>query len=364
MSRQVLAERVSAPFTGVKVTGTPDAPVIENVLLCGPVSRNRKRYLKEAFAGDRVKRYNGKPVKVTKKHGEANSLYEEQIGTVENARHRHDGMPIGDLVINPATEIARKFIWDAKNKPTACGMSHVAECDLRRASDGWDEVTELVEAISVDVIGAGHAATVTSLAEGAHMKTTLRAVIENCRPRLSEAKKALARKLLLVAEDDAGMGAMMDAPVDASAEGTDPDQAITDAFKQAMHAQIDALLEGSHTLAELITKIRELGKAHGKLMGKGDAEPEPDASETVPESKLPTWDDVVAECEAAKLTDAPAKLAARLVKIADKDTRTFVIETTKKATEARGETPVSTPRNRPPANPEQKNGKPARVTLD
>lgn len=172
MGKQLLSERVSAPFSGVRVTGTNDAPIIEGVLLCGATSVNRRRYLKSAFEGGRVKRYNSVPVKITRRHGEANGLYEEQIGVVRNARLNSAGLPIGDIAINPSTELARKFVWDARNEPKACGMSHVAQCDTRKAKDGWDEVTEIVEAVSVDVIGANHAATTKGLYEHVMTKTT------------------------------------------------------------------------------------------------------------------------------------------------------------------------------------------------
>jgi hypothetical protein len=141
------------------------------------------------------------------------------------------------------------------------------------------EIVEAIESVdSIDLVA--EPATTKGLFEGKTVtRTTLRAVIEKYRTRLKEARtQKAARRLLLLAEDDAETDEMMNTPVDAPDSGaTDPDQAIDAAFKQAMHAQVDALLDESHTLAEFITKIRELYKSRAKLLGKSpDADSDSD----------------------------------------------------------------------------------------
>jgi hypothetical protein len=185
-------------FTGGTVGGTADAPVISGVLLCGPRSLNRRRYLPKAFEGDRVKRYNGAPVHI-EHAGPNGQSYTVQIGTVQNARHRKDGMPIGDIAVNPKKPLAEAFLWDAEHQPNACGMSHVAECEYTRAQDGWDEVTELKRVESVDVIGAGRAATTKGLREG--RRRTIRGLAESVL-RVKAAtpiQRVVARRLLEIA---------------------------------------------------------------------------------------------------------------------------------------------------------------------
>src|SRR5262245_30091691 len=109
-----IEERLTFP-ADAKIGGTAEAPVITGVLLCGAVSANHRRYLVEAFAGDRVKRYNGAPVGTYHTDAKTGRKYLEQLGLVQNARHRSDGMPIGDIHVNPEKPGAKALIWDARH---------------------------------------------------------------------------------------------------------------------------------------------------------------------------------------------------------------------------------------------------------
>ncbi len=298
MSQKLLSERFA--FTSGRVGGTPDAPVIEGVLLCGAVSRNRRRYLKEAFAGDKVQRYNGVPVKVTLKHGEANTLYQEQIGIVQNARLRADGMPVGDLAINPKKPYAEAFLWDAQHQPKACGMSHVATCKTRRGSDGWDEVTDIAEAVSVDVIGAGMAATTQSLFESKRsraMKFSLKTFGESFGPKWGPKKWGAFVKLC---ED---IGDVADAPVmDDMPPGEDGGGDLKTALMSALAPMLDEAFESGSADA-LISAIKDFVKLHAKHTGQKPAEPveadEDEDDKPFPESRKPLdpWL-VLKECRA------------------------------------------------------------------
>jgi hypothetical protein len=343
---KLLTERVQAAFANTKVAGTPEAPVVEGVLLCGPVSANRRRYLKAAFEGERVERYNGVPVKVTARHGDSGALYQEQIGTVQNARHREsDGMPIGDIAVNPHKPLAPAFLWDAKHQPKACGMSHVANCDTVRASDGWDEVTELVEAVSVDVIGANGAATTKGLFESKTMKLSVKALCESLikHPKVAA---TLAVRLKRLGEMD-GMDAL-DSGLDAAPADTEPDtdDAVMSAFKAAISDVVDKAMSGDLDPKAALAKIKSLLSSHAGL--NDDGTPDTDADPTTPESK-PTLAGLVAECK-AKGFAASADDLAILSDVPTAAGRAGLIERLKKAVEGQGaERPKSTGRT-PPTN--------------
>lgn len=238
MAKQLLTERFA--FSGGKVDrSNPARPVIREALLCGPVSRNKRRYLKEAFAGDRVTRYNGVPVRVAAVHEKPGAAYHEQIGVVEGARHRADGMPLGDIPVNPEKELGRAFLWDAENQPAACSMSHVANCETRPGAGGWQDVIELVEAYSVDVIGAKGAGTTKSVFERFVMPTTLRAVLESYRQALPAERQPAVRRLLLLSEEDSGAGAVLATEIEEPA-AEHAEEAVALAFRSAA----TVLLEG------------------------------------------------------------------------------------------------------------------------
>lgn len=311
-----LVERVT--FEHLRVGGTDAAPVVEGVLLCGPVSANRRRYLKKAFEGDRVKRYNDAPVFAD--HDDGVRSYKVQIGTIQNARHRADGMPIGDIAVNPEKELGRAFVWDARHKPKACGMSHVAHCETTRANDGWDDVTELVKVESVDVISAGNAATTHALNESSRRRTvanfSLKKFVERFGAKWGAARWHAATKLC---ED---MGAAADAPImdEPPAEQTDGD--LKTALMSALAPILDEAFETGNS-DKACSALRDFIKMHAKHTGK-DAGKEP-PEEPAEESKRPTAAVVLAECK-AKSFAASAEDLVILTAIADPVARATYIE--------------------------------------
>jgi hypothetical protein len=168
-----------------RVDRTGKYPVIRGVLLCGSSSLNRRRYKPEAFAGDRVKRYNSKPVFLNHGDGRTSRDYRDQMGWVENPRLRSDGMPEGDIAIKPTHPLAETVLWDAEHRPSNVGMSHVANCETRPGADGWDEVIEMIEAESVDLVVGP--ATVKSLFEQDAKRDLGRASVSEL---IAEAKRA------------------------------------------------------------------------------------------------------------------------------------------------------------------------------
>lgn len=334
---QRLTERFA--FTGGKVRRpgvdgyTGAYPLVEGVLLCGPASKNRRRYTREAFAGDRVKRYEGRPVNVD--HG-SGGKYASQIGWVENARHRADGMPIGDIGVKPTHPLAESFLFDAEHRPANCGMSHIADCRTTRAADGWDDVTAVEAVESVDLVVGP--ATVKSLFEQTHRRSavisTFRKVIESLESRLGADRRKLARRVL-VEMDDGGdaMGMIADAPVEEPAPDADPDAAIDDAFRQVFHSQVDALLDDSHTLNEFVSKIKDLYKTRAKLLGKADSPaatdvPAEEPGDAVPaeESKRPSLAGLISEARAAGIRNPTVEDVAAVEGIRSAAARKTVFE--------------------------------------
>jgi hypothetical protein len=325
-------------FTGGTVSGTDAAPVVVGVLACGAVSRNRRRYLKEAFAGERVKRYNGIPVKVTPKHGEASGLYSEEIGTTQNARHRDDGMPLVDILLNPEKPLAKAFAWDAAHNPRACSMSHVADCTTRRAADGWDEVTELVEALSLDVIGAGRAGTTKGIREstGSRAVTTLRAVIEEHRANLPPERQPAARKLLLVAEEDVKTASVLDAEIE-EPTATEAAEAVDEAVRASMHANLDALLTEAKPRAEFVSRLETLHKIRATLAGATE-----EATAAVAAAGQPDYPALLKECRAEGFS--PTDIDLKSLSALTTDERKDYIRDRKRVSEA--EDPRSVSRDR------------------
>lgn len=234
---------------GARVDRSGPRPFVRGVLLCGATSANRRRYRREAFAGDRIRRYEGKPVYLNHAAGRGSRRYEEQIGWVRNPRHNAAGMPIGDIEVKPAHPMASTFLDDAEHKPNSCGMSHVAQCETSRAADGWEDVTAVVEVESVDVVL--DPATVTSLFESIHargktVKTTVRKLIEKARVasrRFPGHIEAAVSRLREAAAD------VLDEPAE-ELDDTDPGvetggaESVRDAFLGAATAVLNKAIRG------------------------------------------------------------------------------------------------------------------------
>ncbi len=343
---KVLTERTA--FSGGKVGGTPDAPVVQGVLACGPVSANRRRYLVEAFKGDRINRYNGVPVGTyhADKHGHK---YLEQLGLTQNARHDSKGLPLVDIAVNPEKPGAKAFLWDAEHAPRACGMSHVAHCEtVTSKSDGFEEVTEIVRVESLDIISAGNAATTKSLFthEGKRVRISLKQFSERFGAKLG-AKSWVA--LTRLCEDDS-MGALLDAPVmDEPAADAAPDEGD---LKSALMAALTPFMEEafeSGSADKLCSACKDFVKLHAKHTGKGDSEdapeeePKDDAPPKESKSILP-WD-VLRECQAADYLPSPTALEL-LAKEADPEKRkAFVTEQKALRADANAQKPKSGARN-------------------
>ncbi len=263
MGAKRLTERFA--YQGGKVNRTGPRPVISGVLLCGPTSANRRRYRKEAFAGEGVKKYEGKPVYVGHPTGRDERTYGEQIGWIRNPRLRADGMPVADIEVKPKHPLAEQFLDDAETHPTAVGMSHVANCQTRPAEDGWEEVMSIESVESVDVVL--NPATTTSLFEqkGNTVKISLKQFVERFGPKWGVKKWATATKLV----EDFG------APADAPVMDAPPDDAAGDEgdLKTALMAALAPILDDafeSGDSAKACSALKDFIKMHSKHTGTGD----------------------------------------------------------------------------------------------
>lgn len=323
-------------------------PIIEGALLCGKKSANKRRYLPEAFAGTRVNRYGNRPVFLNHGKSRESRQYQDKIASVENERTRDDGMPVADLAINPKHPFAEAFMWDAEHKPNSCGMSHVAHCETRVASDGWTEVTEVVEVESVDVVV--DPATTNGLRENRGdrpMATTLRKFLEAHNATFKDTDTQKRARKMLVEMDDGSSPMPADMPMDEPSDGGDAEDALWSGFQGAMTTILESYKEGKTDAAAAAKEIGKYLKAHAKLTtGKDDAATpaEPDADDKSKESKKPSLGAILSECEKANLKTPSGKLLAALCEITDPATRLGLIEEAR-STAKPGETPSSAARS-------------------
>lgn len=340
-----ISELAALSASGVDRSGA--YPVVREVLLCGATSANRRRYRKEAFAGDRVKRYEGRPVFLD--HGDPRGprKYADKIATVENVRLRSDGMPVGDIAINPKHPLAEAVLWDAENKPRSCGMSHVANCETVTSPDGWEEITEVVEVVSVDLV------TDPATTKGFHEHKARAMTLREYAEQFAKVPGATAAQIVAV-KRLAEMDDMGDVPLGTPAADVSPEDGIKDAFKQAIAHLVDQCMSGDGDPKECLKKIKKLIDSHGEVNGKSEPAEEPadDEGDDMPKESRPQPWDVLRECQEANYTPSAAELKALALLPDAADRQAFVAEQVKKAANAKAEKPVSAAR-RPGAEVKQ-----------
>lgn len=318
-----LTERVAAPFAGSKVNR--EAGYIDDVLICGTSSLNGRDYPVSVFKRDFAK-YEGKPVNCN--HSREADV-ETRLGWFTHVRVGEDGRPRGRFNCLKAHPMYERVMEAAERNPALYGFSHVAMCRTR-PGDGGREVVEAIDEVeSIDLVR--DPATGTTL-EGKNVKISLKQFSEKFGPKLGAKRWAALEKLC----EDYGAASdttMVDSPPDDASEG--------DMMTSLMSALTPLIQEAFETgnSDKACSALKDFVKVHAKHTGQTtDTAQKPD--DTATESKKRA--DVIAECEAAKLTDPPAKLVERLVRMTDKADRTDYIELTKKTLEGQGrETPQS-----------------------
>jgi hypothetical protein len=314
-----------------------EAGVLRGAVICGLKSENGRDY----EWGGRLK---GKHVAyegaVTNCDHGTDDTVERRFGWWANVRAGADGKPTGDFHMLKSHPMYERVAEAAEKNPRLYGFSHVIEAETRR--HGGREIVESIKrVVSIDLVATP--ATTKSLFESARtnaVQTTLRAVIESARPKLAEAQQKATRRLLLLAEDDAGLGAVMDAPIDEPPADVEGGDAVDDAFKQLMHAQLDKLLEDSHSLAEFLSNIRELYKTRAKITGSGSAAAADTADDDTAEESRKAGADAIRE--ALALLDPEKALDVMVVANTPKADRQKVADRLKAVREQKtGEEPRS-----------------------
>lgn len=337
-SAKRLTERSLRPFAGSSVDRR--AGTIANVVICGFESANGRDYPAPVFKRDFAK-YEGRPVNAD--HAQSATV-DRRLGWFSGVKVGEDGKPRGTLNLLKSHPLYERVMEAAERNPALFGFSHVAYCKTR--TERGREVVEAIERVeSIDLVA--DPATTKGLYESTARRTgvasTLRAVIEKFRGKLKEQRQQkAARKLLLASEDDAGMGAMMDAPVEDPADDADGGDAIDDAFSQLMHASLDKLLDDSHSLNDFISHIRTLYKTRAQVTGSGSTDAgagsgsgDDDDDDPPSEGKKPSLAGVLKECETAGFVATTADLAV-LTEMPSKTGRAAYIERLKKTTEGAG----------------------------
>lgn len=269
-----VTERIAAPFTGVTVNR--EGGVIGGVLVCGFDSANGRRYPADVLR-KAAGLYEGRPVNVD--HADR-ATCDRRLGWLSNVRAGADGRPRADLNVLRTHPLADAVFEAAERNPSLFGMSHVALCKTSRGRDGV-EVIEAIESVeSVDLVA--DPATTKGLHESrtGGRTVTLAKLIEWAAPR---AKLAAVLRLKALSEMD-GMDAL-DVPEPAPEADTDPDAAISGAFEQAGIAVWKSFVAGDIDMAQMVAKLKDIAKAHGKLADGGESDPPAEGGDSEGENK-------------------------------------------------------------------------------
>jgi hypothetical protein len=155
----LLTERVS---TGSKPQVDRDTGIIRGVKILGERSVNGRRYSRDVRERARTK-YEGRKANIDHpgRNEPVDRSFRDWVGTIENVQVQSDGT-YADLRLRKKHAEYESILEAAEHFWKDFGMSHVAECDSKRIG-GCDEVIEIVEVFSVDIVGAP--ATVANLYE-------------------------------------------------------------------------------------------------------------------------------------------------------------------------------------------------------
>lgn len=125
-------------------------PVIPGVKVLGQESKNGRKYPLEVMK-KALEKYNGALVNIDHPEKDGPRKYEDRFGRLVNPRLEADGI-YADLHYNPKHPLAEGFAWWAKNDPSAVGLSHNAQARTSMNREGVEEIEEIVEVTSVDLV--------------------------------------------------------------------------------------------------------------------------------------------------------------------------------------------------------------------
>ncbi|HEY1192106.1 MAG TPA: hypothetical protein VGE74_31045, partial [Gemmata sp.] len=192
------------------------------------------------------------------------------IGALRNVRLEGTGdreCVRADLHYFDTHPITPRLLEDVERALGRFGLSHDASAGSERfdAASKRLVIESLATVRSVDLVCKP--ATNRNLWESETVGTNLREMLDERRPKLSKNRRKWADRLL---EDDA-MAPSMDAPVDAPATGTDPDDALWTGFMAAIQAIAESYKAGDLSAKDAGKKVTDYLKAHDSLTG--DSEP-------------------------------------------------------------------------------------------
>lgn len=346
-TRQLTEAFTASPPDGPALKIDRAAGVIFGVKVLGRESRNRYERDSDgteyspACMASAVALYEGMKVRLNhpdRKTPDAARDARDNFGVLRNARVEGSDVR-ADLHYLKAHQLAESVAEDVERKLGVYGLSHNATAGRERFDRTARKlvIESLASVRSVDLVD--RPATTRNLweSEMGTETTTLRALLEGRKPKLSAPRGKWLTRLL---EDDS----MTDA-VGASVDGapTDPDEALNAGFRAAVMAVFDSDMP----LADKKKKIIELLTTQDKLLGTDEpADPTPAGSEAnVTESQQTEADrneltrlrrEKVARdlCEAEQATPTPTQFKALVALDAEADRKAFLAEIKAAATEA------------------------------
>jgi hypothetical protein len=236
-----------------------EAGIAYGVAVCGGVSLNGRDYPDDVRDRDKAV-YEGVDCFIDHADGNSNRRVREWFGKIKNPRTRlGDRKTIGDLHYPTKSNFTEEFIERCERFPNSFALSHVASCKSKRVN-GRDKIESISKVHSVDlVIGA---ATNNGICEsitnpGQPMK--LSEYIASGLVKFAGSKGFLALK-----EAYGDSGADMAGSPPAMADAKDDADPVKAACSSAMHSLVDAFDAGEIDLATLQSKVKDLGKLHGK----------------------------------------------------------------------------------------------------
>ena len=146
-AKATLSEQFAGtPLEGVAASDINEAEgYIDNVVVCGFVSKNRRKYPRKTFDRDFAK-YEGAKVNFDHKPHAAQRDFDDMGGWLSHVRQGDDGRPRARLNVYKTDRRAAKVFEAARRNPTSFGLSHMALCETSRDRDGF-EVVESIDSV-------------------------------------------------------------------------------------------------------------------------------------------------------------------------------------------------------------------------
>lgn len=263
----LVVDREAGVIRGVKVLGrfSPNCHGLKGVTEGTEYTPACFKASASLYEGAKI--YTNHPDEKDRKRPASPRTIDEPLGVLRNCVASDDGLR-ADLHYLKSHPMANRVCEDVERGMGVFGLSHNADAGASRVVNGKLVIESIAKVHSVDLVDKP--ATNKNLWESHAMPTvTLRHLVEAIK-----FKGTRARWALKVLED----GETADAPMEAPAEETTPEDAMSDGFRKACYSVVDKMIDGETDLAEGLKKLKDLITSHGKLTAKADPE-EPVAEE-------------------------------------------------------------------------------------